>query len=74
MNNDFLPYAKQSINAEDTAAVAAALNSEFITRGPLVEEFEEVFAKFCGAKYAVAYSNGSTASFRMLYSRKSQSV
>jgi len=61
MNNDFLPYARQSINADDTAAVAAALNSEFITRGPLVEEFERAFADYCDAEFAVAFSNGSTA-------------
>ncbi|MBA2726952.1 MAG: UDP-4-amino-4,6-dideoxy-N-acetyl-beta-L-altrosamine transaminase [Parachlamydiaceae bacterium] len=61
MNDDFLPYARQSINADDTAAVAAALNSEFITRGPLVEEFEMAFANYCDAKFAVAFSNASTA-------------
>ncbi len=60
MYNDFIPYARQSIDSDDTASVANALNSEFITRGPLVEKFEEAFADFCGAKYAVAFSNGST--------------
>lgn len=61
MTLPFLPYAKQSIQEEDRQAVAAALNEEFITRGPLVRLFEETVAGYCGAPYAVAFSSGSAA-------------
>lgn len=61
MDNEFLPYARQSINADDVAAVSAALTSSFITRGPIVEQFEREFAASCDAKFAVAFSSGSTA-------------
>lgn len=57
----FLPYACQSISPEDTEAVAHALTGELITRGPLVREFEQKIADYCGAKYAVAFTNGTSA-------------
>lgn len=57
----FLPYARQSINNHDIEAVAKALQGEWITRGPLVEEFERQMANYCGAAYAVAFSSGSAA-------------
>lgn len=60
---DFLPYAKQSIADEDIEAVAQALRSNAITRGPVVEAFEEAVAAYCGAKYAVAFTNGTAALF-----------
>ncbi|MBA2368697.1 MAG: DegT/DnrJ/EryC1/StrS family aminotransferase [Candidatus Protochlamydia sp.] len=61
MPPSFLPYAKQSIHPNDIAAVATALNEELITRGPPVKAFEEAIAKYCGASYAVAFSNGTAA-------------
>jgi len=61
MTKKFLPYAKQSINADDLQAVKKALRGDMITRGPLVEEFEEALASFCGAEYAVAFASGTSA-------------
>lgn len=59
--NKFLPYAKQSINADDLNAVNESLQSEFLTRGPKVEAFEDAVAQYCGARYAVAFNSGTTA-------------
>ena len=56
-----IPYGKQSINQEDIQAVVDVLNSEFLTQGPTVLEFEKNFAKYVGAKYAVAVSNATAA-------------
>ena len=56
-----IPYGKQSITEEDINAVVAALRSDFLTCGPLVEEFENQFADFVGAKYAVAVCNATAA-------------
>lgn len=55
------PYAKQSINDADIAAVTTSLQSDFLTRGPQVEAFEEAVAEYCGARYAVALNSGSSA-------------
>jgi UDP-4-amino-4,6-dideoxy-N-acetyl-beta-L-altrosamine transaminase len=61
MTQSFLPYAKQSIQEEDIQAVGNALKEEWITRGPLVQEFEYAIAKYCQAPYAVAFNSGTAA-------------
>ena len=37
------------------------LKGDWITQGPKVDEFEREIAEYCGAKYAVAVSSGTTA-------------
>lgn len=56
-----IPYSHQFIDKEDADAVLAALKSDWLTQGPKVKEFELALAKYCGAKYAVAISNGTAA-------------
>ena len=58
---NLLPYGRQHITDEDVAAVVATLRSDFLTQGPRVQEFEEQFAAYVGARYAVAVSNGTAA-------------
>jgi len=56
-----IPYGKQEIDDNDISSVIKVLKSEYLTQGPLVNEFEMEFAKYVGSKYAVAVSNGTTA-------------
>ncbi len=56
-----IPYGKQTIDQNDIEAVLQTLESDFLTTGPKVQEFEEKFAKYVGAEYAVAVSSGTTA-------------
>jgi UDP-4-amino-4,6-dideoxy-N-acetyl-beta-L-altrosamine transaminase len=56
-----IPYGRQTIIQEDIDAVVEALTSDFLTQGPRVVEFEEKFAQYVGARYAVAVSNGTAA-------------
>lgn len=58
---DYLQYGRQYIDDEDIRSVIQALKSDFLTTGPLVEEFERKFADYVGVKYAVAVSNGTAA-------------
>jgi perosamine synthetase len=58
---DFIPYGRQSIDADDIAAVTAVLKSDWLTTGPKVGEFEQRFAQAVGARHAVAVSNGTAA-------------
>ena len=58
---DTLPYGKQWIDADDVAAVTNVLQSDWLTTGPLVTQFEESFAAFVGTSEAVAVSNGTAA-------------
>src|SRR5262245_5715954 len=59
--NEYIPYGKQWIDDEDIEAVVAALRSDYLTTGPQVAAFEEAFAAVCGARYAVAVTNGTAA-------------
>jgi perosamine synthetase len=56
-----LPYGRQWIGDDDIAAVVEVLRSDWLTTGPNVAAFEEIFAAQVGAKYAVAVSNGTAA-------------
>lgn len=57
----FLSYGKQTIDEDDIEAVVATLRSPFLTQGPKIEEFEGAVAEYVGAKYAVAFANGTAA-------------
>lgn len=56
-----IPYGRQHITQEDIDAVIETLQSDFLTQGPKVEEFEKKFAAYIGSVYAVAVSNGTAA-------------
>ena len=57
----YIPYGRQSVDADDIKAVVKVLHSDWLTQGPAVREFENSLAKYCNAKYAVAVSNGTAA-------------
>ena len=56
-----IPYARQSISEADIAAVAEVLRSDWLTQGPAIARFEDGVAAYCGARHAVAVSNGTAA-------------
>jgi UDP-4-amino-4,6-dideoxy-N-acetyl-beta-L-altrosamine transaminase len=56
-----IPYARQSISQADIDAVVGVLRSDWLTQGPDVSRFEEGVAAYCGARPAVAVSNGTAA-------------
>lgn len=58
---NIIPYGKQNITEEDIQAVVETLKSDFLTQGPKVKEFEEAFAEYVGAQYAIAVTNGTAA-------------
>lgn len=57
----YIPYGRQSIEEDDIQAVVEALQADFLTTGPRISEFEQKFAEYVGARYAVAVSNGTAA-------------
>lgn len=59
--SELLPCGHQWIDDEDIASVLDVLKGDWITQGPKVDEFETKMAEYCGAKYAVAVSNGTAA-------------
>ncbi|WP_100401672.1 UDP-4-amino-4,6-dideoxy-N-acetyl-beta-L-altrosamine transaminase [Bacillus sp. FJAT-42315] len=57
----FLSYGQQTIDEADIQIVLDTLRSPYLTQGPKVVEFEHAVADYVGAKYAVAFSNGTAA-------------
>jgi perosamine synthetase len=56
-----IPYGKHWISEEDQKKVLEVMQSDFLTTGPLIPKFEAAFAKYVGAKYAIAVSSGTAA-------------
>ena len=56
-----IPYGRQQITQADVEAVTRALQSELITQGPLVPQFEQAVASRVGASYGVAANSGTSA-------------
>lgn len=56
-----IPIAKPYLTADEAQAAYDTILTGWITQGPKVAEFEEKFARYTGAKYAVAVSNCTTA-------------
>ena len=55
-----IPYGRQNIDQNDIDAVVSTLQSDYLTQGPKVREFESKFAKYVGANYAVAVNNATS--------------
>lgn len=56
-----IPYGRQHITEEDITAVVETLQSDYLTQGPKIAEFEKAFAEYTKSKYAVAVANGTAA-------------
>lgn len=56
-----IPYGKQEINQADIDAVVEVLNSDFLTQGPRVPEFESRVASLAGAQHAIAVNSATSA-------------
>jgi UDP-4-amino-4,6-dideoxy-L-N-acetyl-beta-L-altrosamine transaminase len=56
-----IPYSTQLIDREDIDSVLSALESNYLTQGPLVEELELELAKKSGRKYATVFNSATSA-------------
>ncbi len=61
VRDTLLPYGRQSIDEDDIQSVVNVLRSDWLTTGPKVGEFEEAFAAYVGAKYAISFTSGTAA-------------
>src|SRR5271157_241985 len=57
----FLPFALPDIDETEITEVTACLRSGWLTSGPRVTHFENEFAAFIGAKFAVAVNSCTAA-------------
>ena len=56
-----IPYGQHFISKGDISEVNKVLKSNFLTTGPIVQKFENLFSKYTKAKYAVSCSSGTAA-------------
>jgi len=56
-----VPLADVAVSADLVSAVEATVRSGWWSMGPRVAEFEDAFAAFCGARFALAVTNGTAA-------------
>jgi dTDP-4-amino-4,6-dideoxygalactose transaminase len=61
VRDDVLGYGGQDVGEREKEAVAEALEGDYITRGPTVEEFESEFADYVGVENCVAVTSGTAA-------------
>ena len=56
-----IPYGRQDVSQKDINAVVDVLRSDFITQGPVIQQFERRVADYCGADYAYACNSATSA-------------
>lgn len=56
-----IPYGRQHIDDDDIQAVADVLNSDFLTQGPSISNFETLFKNHVQAGHAIAVSSATAA-------------
>ncbi len=61
VRDELLPYSHHVIENADISAVVEVLQSDWVTTGPKVGEFEEALASYVGASHAVSFSSGTAA-------------
>lgn len=62
MSDNFIPISKPMIGSREKELVLDALDSGWVSSiGKYIDEFEAAFARYCGTRYALAASNGTTA-------------
>lgn len=54
-------YSTQCIDDDDIQAVVKALKSDYLTQGPLVEQFEQEVSKYVGNKFSAAVNSATSA-------------
>lgn len=61
IRDDFIPYSKPCFDQSEIDAVSDAVRSNWWSKGPKTAEFEKEFAKFVGAKHALALNSCTAA-------------
>jgi len=56
-----VPFHRAAVGEEEARAVSEVIRSGWLTMGPKTFEFENEFAKYVGARHAIAVSTGTAA-------------
>ena len=58
---NFIPYGRQEVTEEDIEKVIEVLKSEFLTQGPVIENFERRITEKTGSKYSLVVNSATSA-------------
>ncbi len=58
-----IPYSRQTISKDDISSVSKVLNSTFISRGPINEEFENRIRNYVKSKFCVTTNSATSSLF-----------
>ncbi len=61
MRTQFLPFAIPDLDDSELMKIKQVLDSGWITTGPMVRQFEAEFARYVGAKHAIAVNSCTAA-------------
>lgn len=56
-----IPISQVKFGLEEEELVLSTLRSGMVAQGPLVKQFEDMFAEMTGVKHAIAVNNGTTS-------------
>ena len=56
-----IPYGRQTISQADIDAVIEVLQSDFLTQGPKLPQFEQALCDYTGARHALAVNSATSA-------------
>ena len=56
-----IPYGRQEITEDDIAEIEKVLRSDYLTQGPVVNNFEKKVSEYCGAKFGIAVNSATSA-------------
>jgi len=57
----YIPYGKQNINNADINSIIKVLKSDYLTQGPVVENFENEISKKVNSNYSIAVNSATSA-------------
>ena len=63
----FLPYSRQDIDKQDIEEVVKVLQSDYVTQGPKLKQFEEALRDKLNSKYSYTLANGTAALISACY-------
>jgi perosamine synthetase len=56
---NLVPMSSPDLDQSDIEAVLSTLKTKYLSIGPKIQEFEDMFCKFTGAKYAIGVNSGT---------------
>jgi len=59
---NLVPMSSPDLDQSDIEAVISTLKTKYLSIGPKIQEFEDMFCKFTGAKHAICASTRQVSS------------